>query len=209
MNIAVFGITGQTGNYFLTQALAKGHTLRALVRTPEKLVETEGVVKITGSAQDLERVRETIRGSDVVVSLLGHVKGSPDNLLVESFQNILQAMEKEKVSRLVILTGAAVENPKDNPKLVDKIFKFAMGTFAKTILTDAQNAASLVQQSSVKWTIVRAPRLTNGAATGEVKIGYLGDSGISTQITRADLAAKVLEISEGEEWMGELPAVSN
>jgi uncharacterized protein YbjT (DUF2867 family) len=39
MRLTIFGASGQTGRHLLTQALAAGHTVTAVVRDPTRLPE--------------------------------------------------------------------------------------------------------------------------------------------------------------------------
>ena len=209
MKIAIFGGTGQTGQVFLKQALEEGHELKVLARSPEKLPEHERLQTVVGSVEELEKVKETIAGSEAVVSFLGHTKNSPENLLRTAMEHIVRTMEAKQISRLVVMSGAAVEHEKDKPGVMDHVIRFAMGTFAKKVLTDAQAAARVVADSGLDWTIVRAPRLSNKAGGAEVHVGYLGEAGISTQVTRADVGRKILKIVQTDEWVHEMPVVSN
>ena len=209
MKIAVFGGTGQTGYLFVRQALTEGHELKVLARTPDKLPEHEHLRIVVGSVEELEKVKETIAGAEAVVSFLGHAKESSDNLLQAAMEKIVQTMKLARVRRLVVMSGAAVEHEKDKPGVMDHVIRWAMGTFAKKVLTDARAAAQVVADSGLEWTLVRAPRLSNKAGGEEVHVGYLGEAGISTQVTRADVGRTILDIVQTDEWAHEMPVVSN
>lgn len=61
MHIPVFGATGGTGNQFVKQALAEGHTVTALVRDPVKLsLEDAGLTVMTGDVLDPVAVRPSL-----------------------------------------------------------------------------------------------------------------------------------------------------
>ncbi|TKA70505.1 hypothetical protein B0A55_07276 [Friedmanniomyces simplex] len=74
----VLGATGGTGKHFVSQVLADGHRVRALVRTPEKLARLVGDNKhlevwrgsITDDTLDTDGL---VTGVDYVVSMLGDV----------------------------------------------------------------------------------------------------------------------------------------
>ena len=46
MNLTILGAAGRTGRILVEQALAAGHTVRALVRTPSKLAITHPALEI-------------------------------------------------------------------------------------------------------------------------------------------------------------------
>ena len=87
--LAIFGATGQTGIHLVTQALNKGHEVKALVRNPEKLrtelekMNLEGIkdhpslniVKID-NIFDEEQLKPVLSDVDVVMSTLGFDRGS-------------------------------------------------------------------------------------------------------------------------------------
>ena len=68
--------------------------------------------------RDVERV---VAGMSAVLSALGHLKTSSKDVLTEGTKNIVAAMNRHGVRRLVCLTGAGVRDPKDEPKLVDRV----------------------------------------------------------------------------------------
>merc|ERR1712212_817147 len=109
------GATGDSGQHFVRQGLAAGHTIRALVRNPDKLdqkFQTEDNFSIvpnadTFSADDLAKAFE---GADAVVSCLGTRPnimpwGNEITLYSESIKAIVAAMRKANVNRLVTMTS--------------------------------------------------------------------------------------------------------
>ena len=85
--LAILGATGQTGLHLVSQALNKGHTVKALVRNEEKLkiaLEQEQKIKDHEKLQivkvsnifDADELREPLENVDVVMSTLGFGRGS-------------------------------------------------------------------------------------------------------------------------------------
>ena len=57
MNFVVLGATGRTGRLVVEQAIAAGHTVTALVRSPEKLTTGNSKLRvISGEATDASAV---------------------------------------------------------------------------------------------------------------------------------------------------------
>ncbi len=83
MKISVFGATGGTGLAFVDQALAAGHSLRALIRDPAKLQLSESarsnasLETVTGDVFDPKAVASTLDGCDGLFISLGG-RGIPD-----------------------------------------------------------------------------------------------------------------------------------
>lgn len=207
--IALLGATGGTGNEFLKQALEAGYPIKVLVRTPEKLEQDSPQLEvIQGDVLNQEDVDELVQGADLVVSLFGHVKGSPDWLQTEGTKNIVEAMEKYDVPRIISLSGGGLPFPeKDEPGFIDYLIRFIMRIFAAQILKDAKKHAEVLRNSDIDWVIVRGPRLTYGEKRGDYRVGWVGvNSG--TQISRADLADFILKQVEEDMFDGQMPFVS-
>jgi putative NADH-flavin reductase len=207
--IALFGGSGRTGQHFLEQALAEGYDVRALVRDPKKISQQSDQLKlIVGDVLQPEDVDKTVQGSDIVVSLFGHVKGSPEWLQTNGTKNIISAMQKHGVERIISLSGGGLPFPeKDEPKFADRLIRGIMKIAVPKVLKDAIEHAKVLRESDRKWVIVRAPRLTDGERVGEYREGWVGVNA-STKISRADLADFILKQVEDEKYNQQMPFVS-
>ncbi len=207
-NIALFGASGKTGGQFLQQALAQGYHVKALVRTPEKLKLTSPQLEIIkGDILTYADVEKTIQGTDVVVSLFGHVKGSPEWLQTNGTQHIVNAMKKTGIRKIISLSGGGLPYMKDQPGFADYLIRGIMKLFVPKILNDAIKHAEVLQASALDWIIVRGPRLTDEPPKGTYRVGWVGVNA-STRIGRADLADFILKQVEETSYFGEMPFVS-
>ncbi|WP_235299379.1 NAD(P)-dependent oxidoreductase [Portibacter marinus] len=207
--IALLGATGQTGSVFLEKALAEGYTVKALVRKPDKVkVKHENLHVVQGDVLNQNDVDELIQDTDVVVSLFGHVKGSPEWLQTHGTKNIVSSMKKEGVEKIISLSGGGLPFPeKDQPKFVDKMIRFIMKVAVPKILNDAIAHHKVLEESNLNWLIVRGPRLTNDPPKGTYRVGWVGVNA-STKIARADLADFILKQVESDEFLNQMPFVS-
>lgn len=207
--IALFGGTGKTGRHVLAQALEAGHTVRALARRPESIETShERLTVIAGDVLDAAAVRETVRGSDVVVSVFGQVKGSPPTLQTDGTQNIVDAMAAEGIRRIISLSGGGLAAEQhDQPKAPDTIIKWLLKRISPQVLADAESHLAVLRASGLDWTVARGPRLTDAPATGSYRVGWVGVNA-STQIARADLATFILTQLDDSTFVHELPFVS-
>lgn len=205
----MFGASGQTGQQFLQQALAKGYRIKALVRNPDKISQQSDQLElITGDVLNAADVEKTVAGTDVVVSLFGHVKGSPQWLQTEGTTHIIHAMKKHSVSRIISLSGGGLPYPEqDKPKFADRLIRTLMKLTVPHILNDAIRHHEVLKNSGLKWVIVRAPRLSNDARKGTYRVGWVGVNA-STKIGRADLADFILRQVEDEQFNFQMPFVS-
>jgi putative NADH-flavin reductase len=193
MRIAIFGATGRTGKPVVEQALQAGHEVTALVRDPSKMTTQHGRLRIVqGDVLDLEVVEVVVKGQDAVLLVLNHTQTSPKDVLTRGTENVLAAMKKHGVRRIINLTGAGVADPQDRPRLWNKVISFLLKRMAGDLLTDAERQAELIHKSGLDWTIVRGPMLTEGPYTGQIKAGYVGQ-GTGPRIARADVAGFMLQ----------------
>lgn len=207
--IALFGGTGKTGRRVMDRALAAGHEVRALVRDPSRLtVAAPHLVVFQGDVLDPGPVERTIRGSDAVLSLFGHVKGSPQRLQTEGTRIIVEAMMQDGVKRLVTLSGGGLRAPQDRPRLPDRIIRVLLRVLAGHVLSDAEGHLAVLQDSDLDWTVVRGPRLTEQPGTGSYRVGWAGVNA-STRISRDDLADFLLTQVEDRRFVRQMPFVSN
>ncbi len=207
--IALFGATGQTGRKFLEAAIEKGYEVKALVRDKTKLPFTHARLSIVeGDVLNIDDVSKAVEGADMVVSLFGHVKNSPAWLQTNGTKNILAAMDKHDVQRIISLSGGGLPFPeKDQPKFADHLIRTIMKIAVPKILNDAIAHADVLKTSSKKWVIVRGPRLTNDERLGTYRVGWVGVNA-STKISRSDLADFIVTLVEDERYNYQMPFVS-
>ncbi len=209
MRLTVFGASGRTGRPLVQQALDAGHDVVAFVRDPAKLpLQHERLTVVQGDGMKLEDVESAVRGSDAVLSTLGQSKGSPKDLQTVATRNIVAAMEKYGVRRLVSLTGAGVDAPEDQPKLINNIIKFALKTLSGAVLQDALGHVDVIKSSNLDWVIVRGPRLTEGPRTNKYRVGWVGVN-TGTSISRADLADFMLKQVTDNTYLRKMPMISD
>ncbi len=207
-SIALFGASGKTGMQFLELALKKGYTVKALVRTPEKITLNSPLLKvIKGDVLNMSDVQRTIEGTEVVVSLFGHVKGSPERLQTNGTKNIVQAMKKAGLRKIISLSGGGLPYVEDKPKVPDHLIRFIMKLFVRKVLDDAIAHAKVLEESNLDWIIVRGPRLTDDEKKGNYRVGWVGVNA-STQIARADLSDFILKQVEDNTFLKKMPFVS-
>jgi putative NADH-flavin reductase len=209
MKIAIFGATGKVGRHLVDQALERGDEVTVFVRDPSKLTthRRERLKVVQGDVLDQKDVEQAVVGNDAVVSALGHTKTSSKDVLTEGAKNIVAAMNGHGVRRLVGLTGAGVRDPKDEPKLVDRVIGWLLKILQRDLLEDSLGQARVIRESDLEWVIVRAPVLNEGEKKGEYRVGYVGkESG--TRLSRADVADFMLRQTTDDTYLHQAPMVS-
>lgn len=206
MKLTIFGASSSSGRLVVEKALAAGHDVTAFVRDPAKLGITNKRLKVAaGDALNAAQVEEAVKGSEAVLSTLGP-KGKPAVMAAQSTRNIVDAMEKHGVKRLVVVSVAGISVPQDKRgfNLVSALIKLLL----KDVFIDRENQLKVLEESRLDWIAVRVPRLTDGPATGSVN-AFFGNASPAMKVTRADLADFMLEQLTSDQWCRQAPILSN
>ena len=106
LSFLVLGATGGTGKHFLSQVLADGHRVRALVRTPGKLTGAANLEVIKGSITDPIDTDSLVSGVDFVVSMLGDKKLQENAKINLAFvEKLVPSMRRQGVKRFLYQAG--------------------------------------------------------------------------------------------------------
>jgi putative NADH-flavin reductase len=206
MKIAVFGATGGTGRQVVQQALAAGHQVTALARDPSRLAGADpNLTVVAGSVLDEAAVQQTLAGADAAVMALGNTANNPEYVVSQGTQVILDAIgQLDGPRRMVVVSSIGVGDSKDQ---VPFAFKMLMKTVLRKAMEDKERQEALVKASGLDWIIVRPGGLTDGPATGHYQAGL--DPKISAgQVSRADVAAFVLQQLTDDTYLRQAPAIT-
>jgi len=208
MRLLILGATGGTGLHIVDQAVERGLSLTAFVRSPDALKRFGDRITVIGgnllSSSELHRV---IENHDAVLSAFGPRQplSKEDETLLQRFATALtEAMLQSSVRRLVIGSTAFLFKDAIFPpaNLVGRLFFPA-------VVRDATEMETIVQKSGLDWTIVRPPRLTDKPPTGKYRVseGHLPRFGLS--ISRADVADFMLRTAQNPTSNKRIVGVSN
>jgi putative NADH-flavin reductase len=207
MRLAIFGATGGTGLELTRQALEKGHSVRVLVRNPNRMPLTNANMRIVlGSALDHESVTKTVLGSDAVLSCLGQGSNLLRNTRVVSVGThlIMEVMREQGVRRLVVESAFGAG---ESAALANVIERLVFATLLWAPYEDKNLMEPEVKASGLEWTILRPTMLTNGQRTGRYSVD-VNRRPAAGRVTRADVATAMLRAVEERLWIGESPAVT-
>lgn len=210
MKIAVFGPTGGTGVQLVEQALEAGYEVVAYARNPAKLnINHEHLKIIQGELSDATLIEAAVKGTDAVLSALGPRGGSKNKPLTQGIQNIITAMKKQGVRRLIVTSTLSAKDSNDRPDFKTKALVNLVKTTMHAAYDDIVTAAETVRTSDLEWTIVRLAVLNNKPKSGKVKAGYVGTGEVGTSISRADIADFMLSQIDDAKYLRQAPAISN
>src|SRR5215208_5171545 len=209
MRLTVFGATGRTGRHLIEQALAAGHELTILVRDPSKVkIQHVNLKILAGNVQNPSQVEQAIAGSEAVLSVLGPTENKPTYEISNGTDNILSAMAKQGVRRLILSTGAGVRDPNDVPGPFYHLLNFLVKVFSRYVYEEMVRVVARVRTSDLDWTVLRVPMLTDDPGTGKLRVGYVG-KGVGSRIRKADAADFMLRQLTENTFLRKAPAISN
>ncbi len=193
MKILIFGASGATGQHLVKQALEQQHHVTAFVRNMGKLtLRHENLILAQGNIIHDETVNRAVQGQDAVFSALG--AQSPfkfDQAIVDGVQNIIDAMNRHQVKRLIYLSTIG---GKDNREDFGFFVRHIAPVLLKNEIAGHEIRENMIKQSSLDYTIVQAPKLTNGKYTGKYKSGeFIKSKSFATSLSRADTAEFMLK----------------
>ena len=105
MYIALYGATGKSGSRILTEFLSRGHRVTAIARNPDKLAAHPGLTIVEGDVSSADAIGGKIKSADAVVSAYGPPAYDTDKL-IRATQNLIDAVKKTGVPRLIVVGGA-------------------------------------------------------------------------------------------------------
>jgi putative NADH-flavin reductase len=208
VKLIVFGASRGVGRSLTEFALAEGHRVTAVVRSPANLeLSHESLEVITGDVTDAESVRRCLRGHEVVFCTVGADKRGATTLYSSAARNISTAMEDLGVRRLVFLSNFGVLGEKGSGART-VVLTFMAKLTLRPVLEDHRRALDELRTHDFEWIAVRPMMLTDGARTGEYRVAVDGLPKGGARISRADVADFMLKQVTSSEYVHRVPAIA-
>lgn len=161
MSILLLGANGRTGRAFMEQALAAGLSVRAVVRSTDRLsdVRHNHLEICVADPTNADALAELMSGQSAVVSALGPRSPGKSASMIYSRSGtaIVSAMQKTGVSRLIV-TSTALLFPDQG--VFEKVLSFLVGQ----MVGEAKKMENTIKASRLDWTTARLGFLTNESA---------------------------------------------
>jgi uncharacterized protein YbjT (DUF2867 family) len=193
MRLVIFGGTGGTGIFVVREALASGHEVTVVARTPSKVTESHPKLQVVmGDVTDGASIVSAVRGKDAVISALGAASRKPPvTIHATGIANIIAAMKQTGVRRLVaISSGGHYEGHDPNS---GRFFEWIIRPFLRHVYADMHAMDALIIGSDLEWTIIRPPRLLDKPALGHTREALDVVLPKGGSIPRADLGRVVVQ----------------
>jgi uncharacterized protein YbjT (DUF2867 family) len=235
--VLLLGGTGRTGGRVLQQLLARGVSVRAVVRSAERL--PAGVAddpRLTVVEADLlslsdEQVNEQVDGCCAVISCLGHtisaqgVFGAPRDLVTRSVERVYRATRELRPAqpvKLIVMSSVSVNRRGGLDTRRGRFERAALWLMRGLVppARDNQRAADFVgdiiepADPCAQWVAVRPDTLKDGDVTEYALHEGLVDGLFRPgETNRANVAHFMCDLATDDEawaaWRGKLPVVVN
>jgi biliverdin reductase / flavin reductase len=204
MKVAIFGSTGGTGRIMVGKALDRGWDVTAAARSPSALPWRQERLRVAEA--DVMRPKSldaAVEGQNAVITSVSVGSGlkegrKPTTLFSEGTRNVIAAMKKQGVGRLVCLSSSAVE---PDPALGVFFGKIMRPLLFKEMYEDTSRMEREVRQSGLEWVIVRPSTLTDEPAEGKYILG-IDRIPKGWRIPREEVAEFALDQLEDERYLG-------
>ena len=197
MKVIVFGATGGTGKQLIDQALELGHEVTAFARQPA-LTNHKRLTWFAGDVLDPSSVMNAVKGHDAVLCALGAPAFNKHNIRSIGTRNIINAMHKNGVERLICQSALGCQDSYD---LLPLSYKYLIiPLMLRHVYADHTSQEAEIEKSQLNWSIVRPSALVDQKAGKKKKNKkiWFGTSQseapkLSMKITRKDVADFMLK----------------
>lgn len=202
----MIGATGGLGGAVIAEALRRGHHVAALVRDPARAALPEPVQTIRGDVLDPVTLDPAMQARDAVICALGTPSPrKPGTLLEEGTRNLVEAMRRASVQRLVCVTLLGTGGSRRNASL---LYRYVILRALAPMIPDKENQERVVRDSELEWILVRPPRFVS-QRRGQFRVLRSGDTGRVGHVARHDLAAVMLDAAERPDYLRQAIAVGS
>ncbi|HVX51164.1 MAG TPA: SDR family oxidoreductase [Chitinophagaceae bacterium] len=187
--LLVFGATGRTGKIVVELALNAGYAVIAVARNPAAASITHPrLTVVKGNVLNPADFETFMQQTDAVISCLGSNGTKPTYVFSHGIQNIIAAMNKAGIKRVMCMSASALVISPKLPAFYRFVARYVVQKILKNPYSDLELMEKILEYSGTDWTIVRPPQLTNKPAKGNYRFAANSFLDNCLRITRADLA---------------------
>ncbi len=236
MNILIVGASGATGRLLAGQLLARGHAIKVIVRTPDKLPaalrQHDHLSVIQASVVELSdaELARHVQGCDAVASCLGHtmnfagIFGHPRRLVADTTRRLCAAIRANaptKPTKFVLMNTAGNRN-RDLNEPIPFAQQGVIGIMRLLLPPHADNeqAADYLRRKIghsdhlMQWVAVRPDSLLDQGKVTPYEVhpsplrSAIFDPGQTSRINVAHFMADLItDDTVWQQWQGQMPVI--
>jgi nucleoside-diphosphate-sugar epimerase len=216
MKVLVVGATGGSGRAAVDELLSRGHEVTALSRHATALGDPGGQLHaVNGDATDPAAVDRVVRGQQAVIVTLGishnalrvRVLGSPGtpmDIRSRGTGNVIGAMRRHGVAKLVVQTAYGVGATRDN---LPPRYRLLYWLVLRPQIADTEIQEHAVRTSGLDWVIAQPVSLTDDPQPGLPFASPAGELA-GMKVSRRCIGRFLVQAVEGSEYVRRSVALS-
>ncbi len=168
MKVVLFGASGMIGSRILSELIQRGHSVTAVARHPEKVLEEDGVTAVRGDVLDAAGIAAVATGADAAISAYAPPQADTAKV-VEAAQALVAGLAQAGVRRLIMVGGAGSLEVAPGVQLVDTP---EFPAEWKAIALAHRDALAVLKSADVDWSYFSPAGLIEpGNRTGKFRLG--------------------------------------
>lgn len=208
--IAVIGGTGSVGRYVVSCALQQGYRVRMLARSvrsmqlPPEMAARLSVIQ--GDATRFDSLRDLMHGCSAVINTFGRPP-QEEPLYSTVTGRILEEMERAGVRRYIGVTGLSLKLQGDHKSIGGRVVSRMLRSLHPRFAQDRLAELTVLQSSSVEWTLVRLPVVKEGQGGCAIKAD--ADRMTGNRIYNGDVARFLVNQIDEAEYVRRCPFIGS
>lgn len=180
-NVLIIGASGSIGSLVRRKLLDTSDShLTLFVRNIDRLgnIDEQRETAVAGDATNFDELNNVVENQDVVFV-------SVNSRLSEIAENVVKAMDKNKVGRVIFMASMGIYNEIKSNGFIDDI---------PDVLVPYRKAADIIEASDIQYTILR-PGWFDDEPDTNYQITFKGEDFVGHGISRnsvADLATRII-----------------
>jgi putative NADH-flavin reductase len=238
MKVLVAGATGATGRLVVEQLLKRGISVRAIVRSAQKLQKLSEsydqleIVSASISEMSQDDLLKNVKGCDAVISCLGHnltlkgIYGKPRRLATLSVKRLtdaILALDRQKTTKFILMNTTANRNRDADEKIgIGHALVVGMLRIMLPPQADNEQAADYLrteigqENRFMEWIAVRPDTLIDQDDVSNYTLhpspirDPVFNAGKTSRINVAHAMVELLTDNElWDHWRGQMPVIYN
>lgn len=205
MRVVVFGAGGGVGQLVVQAAVERGDEVVAAARS--HVDYPAGVDGRTVDVRQSQAVDDALVNVDAVIWCVGVTKRSGGDVGRVGMAHVIESASRHGARRVVGVSGAGVTLPGDSKSAGAKFVSALTRRLARNLVEDKEGEHQALNGSTLDWTQVRPPRLSNAEASGRWRLTNDAPGLKAAAVPRADLAEAMLNLAHADKWLSQAPFI--